>query len=143
MRCQSASCSACGAAVGRLIKATALGAVTGLVLLSACEVFQPGAETLQQFEQPLPADTIAADLIKPRTPEATAALKQIGAKLEVDRMNARSYTGSDGQIGLYYTHKATELQFLRNQLQSNQSISKQQLKEALDNNEVLEYGGTP
>lgn len=130
-------------AIGGLIKAGAFTVAAGLILLSACEVFQPGGKTLQEFEQPVPAETVAGDLIKPRTAEATAAIKQIGAKLDVDRMNAKSYTGSDGQIGLYYSHKAAELQYLKQQLEANQSISKQQLSEALDNKGALEYGGNP
>jgi hypothetical protein len=142
LRYQIAGCSASAPGLA-LILAAALKAAAALILVSACEVFQPGGESLKQFEQSTPADPVAADMIKPRTPEAAAALKQIGAKLEADRMNAKSYTGSDQQIGQYYSHKAAELQFLKNQLESNQAISKHQLSEALDNKGVLEYGGTP
>ena len=115
----------------------------GCLLLSACEAFQTGGKTLQEFEQPLPAETIAGDTIKPQTSEAAKAMKKIEAQIELDRMKANSSTADESQLGLYYSHKAAELQYLKNQLESSQPISKQQLSEALDNKGALEYGGYP
>jgi hypothetical protein len=115
----------------------------GCLVLSACEAFQTGGKTLQEFEEPPPAGTIAGDMIKPKTTESAEAMKKITAQIDLDRMKANSSTADEFQLGLYYSHKAAELQYLKDQLESSQPISKQQLSEALDNKGALEYGGYP
>ncbi len=85
----------------------------------------------------------ADHLIKPGTPEAAQVTARLEQARHLDRMNARSYTGGDdSEVGIFYSHKAREVEAVLNKLHAGKTVSAEEVKNALDNSKAVRLGGS-
>jgi hypothetical protein len=79
-------------------------------------------------------------MVKPNTPEAQTALRSLDRASKIDRLNAKSYRGSDtSEAGIYYYRKAKEAERLATQLRSNHPVSNADITRALDTHHAARY----
>lgn len=81
-------------------------------------------------------------VIRAGTQEAARAISRLEQARDNDRMNSQSYReGADSEAGMFYFRKAQEIDALLNKLRNGQAVSVDAVGRALDNSDVVRYGG--
>jgi hypothetical protein len=80
--------------------------------------------------------------IKADTPEGAKAISRLERGRRIDQLNAQGYMGGDDRdIGMFYYHKAQEIDDILKRLRQGEAVSLDDIQKALDNSGATRLGG--
>jgi hypothetical protein len=81
-------------------------------------------------------------VVRAGTPEAATMISRLQQARQVDRMDARGFMGGvNRDAGLFYYRKSQEVEALLKRLRQGEPVPISDIQRALDNRDVVRYGG--
>jgi hypothetical protein len=91
---------------------------------------------------PLYAGSSSDSSVRANTPEGAKVISRLEHGRRIDQLNAQGYMGGDYRnIGMFYYHKAQEIDDILKKLRQGEAVSLDDVQKALDNSGAVRFGG--